>query len=272
MHFFWGIIQNYLLLPSPLRIIIALVFIVAILLFIWNFIKYIPILTIMLLIVLNKFVTMVNRRLICTIGKKNQNVYNWDEEIGRFGRTIDSHLNISIDWLKKSTWHQLLSKKCICILTIIYLLAIFPSLPLKYVIDEYYLEHMYGINRVFVHFEKILEEKAEGYPPIFDLPQFKGDSDQVIHREEPPTETEKRQIFLQLNQSTYYANVRESPAKSGEKVCVVGRDDTLVYQNEYISDSERCWLKVIVESQNNLEGWISSKVIDNSILNELNLY
>lgn len=272
MHILWGIIQNYLLLPAPLRIFVILGLITFLLLLTWKLTKYIPVFIIVLLSVLNKLVTMVSRRLICTIGRKSPHVYTWDEKIGKSGRTRDDRLNRGIAWLQKSTWRQILNAKFLLILGLIYILAILPNLPLQNIIDEYYIEHMYGVNSIFTRFEKMLEEKAEGYPPIIDCSKWNNKpSNDVVPSVKPMTETDAYPVYLQLNQSTYYAYVRESPEKAGAEVCIVGRDDTLIYQNEYVSEKDRYWLKVLVESNNNLEGWISSKVIESSILDELNL-
>lgn len=64
---------------------------------------------------------------------------------------------------------------------------------------------------------------------------------------------------------------RETPELHGETLGTVSREDTIIYQMEYVYDGERYWLKVTVESKNNLSGWISSKVIEKSIIDSLKL-
>lgn len=272
MRILCGIIRSFLLLPFPLKVIVEFAFILILASAVWIFLRWIPVIVIKVLEVLNKLLTMANRQLLCVIFGKNKNVYDWDEKIGRLGQKIDYRLNIKSAWLKESNWRQILkSKKCIVILVTVYFLAILPYLPIKNVINEYYFEHISVVNKMFVRMEKWMEEKTEGYPPLINYTKPLKNTEDAINLEQPYIEFAEERILLQLNRDTSYANVRETPEMEGRKLCVVGRDDTMVYQSEYMYDNERYWLKVIVESQNSMEGWISSRVLETNIVNELNL-
>lgn len=266
-----GLIKSLLLLPLPLRIVVELAIAVIVLAFVWIFFKWIPAFLLKILGELNKLMTLVNRQLLCIFEKKSPNVYELDEKFAALGRAIDLCLNNGVVWVKELRVRQILkNKKSICILIMVYFLAILPSVPLKYIIDEYYLEHLYGINRMFTQIENWADEKFEKYPPILNY-QGKPESEDNQTPEQPYIEAVKIHIILQLSPDTAYANIRETPEMAGSKIGIVGREDIIVYQNEFSYDNERYWLKVIVESQNNMEGWISANIIESSIVDELNL-
>lgn len=266
-----GIIKNILLLPLPLRIVVELAIAVILAALIWMLFKWIPAFLLKILGGLNELVTLINRQLLCVFEKKSSKVYDWDEKIAIAGRKIDLCLHNAVAWVKKLNAGQILkSKKSICVLIVIYFLAILPSIPLKYILDEYYLEHLYGINRMFTRVENWADEKFEGYPPLINYQRRAGNDDSET-LEEPYVEVVKIYTILQLDSDTAYANIRETPEMDGSKVGLVSREDTIVYQNEFSYDNERYWLKVVVESQNNMEGWISANIIESSIVDELNL-
>ena len=117
-------------------------------------------------------------------------------------------------------------------------------------------------------------KKSEGYPPLIKWEQREKDSVEVIleiDSEQAKNVDAEERICVLLNKDIYVANIRETPELYGETLDTVSREDIIIYQMEYVYDGERYWLKVIVESKNNLSGWISSKVIEKSIIDSLKL-
>jgi hypothetical protein len=275
MGILFGIIQSLLLLPMPLRILIELVIMTILMIPLMGLVKCGLGIVVKVLKLLNKLITMITRNLVCRIGKRSKNVYDWDEKMGELGGTIDHCLGDSVAWLKHCKTRQLIkNKKILCLLVIIYFLAIIPVFPLKNFIDEYYLDLFYSINKIFTTNEIYLGKKSEGYPPLIKWEQREKDSVEVIleiDSEQAKNVDAEERICVLLNKDIYVANIRETPELYGETLDTVSREDIIIYQMEYVYDGERYWLKVIVESKNNLSGWISSKVIEKSIIDSLKL-
>lgn len=159
-------------------------------------------------------------------------------------------------------------------MVIIYFLAIISAFQLKNFIDESYLDPFYSINKVFTAIEEYFGKKSEGYPPLIKWERREKDGAEVILDIGGPQAKNvnmEERICVLLNKDTYVAYVRETPELHGETLGTVSREDTIIYQMEYVYDGERYWLKVTVESKNNLSGWISSKVIEKSIIDSLEL-
>lgn len=275
MGVLFGIIQNLLLLPMPVRILIELVIMAVLMIPLMGLVKRGLGIIVKVLKLLNKLSTTITRNLICRIGKRSKNVYDWDEKMGELGGTIDQCLGGTVVWLKHCKARQLIkNKKILCLLVIIYFLAIIPVFPLKNFIDESYLDPFYSINKVFIAIEKYLGKKSEGYPPLIKWERGEKDGAEVIldiDGEKAKNVNMEERICVLLNKDTYVAYIRETPELHGETLGTVSREDTIIYQMEYVYDGERYWLKVIVESKNNLSGWISSKVIEKSIIDSLEL-
>lgn len=272
MRIIFGIIGVFLSLPMPLRVLVELSGVTVLSMPVCVLLKWIFAIILEVLRMLNKFFTMTNRYLICKICRNSRNVYVWDEKIGRLGGKIDRILADCIVWLKKcKVWKILKNRISLCLLLIIYVLAILPSIPLERVINDYYLEPFYGVSEVFANAEGYLKEKAEDYPPLFILRENEQDVAEEAIQEQLGTEDVGERFYLLLNSDISFANIRQSPELDSEKVGTVSKEDVIIYENEYKHDSERYWLKVIVESQNNLSGWISAKVIEKSVIEKLNL-
>lgn len=264
---YYGIWKLVLMLPLPLKILLELLVIIGILTLIWPIIKYIIVFIIQVLILLNKCILGGARYFFCYFARKSAEAHNRDEKIGERGRKIDNRLQLKAKAYKNSKRSDFLKKKStIIILSIIYIAAVLPAFKLEKMIEEYYLDNIYFVNKIFSGIESKLTGGIENYPDLFKEPEK--EQEEIIIVEE---EIEQEPVYLILEEGTTYANIRGDADLNSMSVCVVSKEDQIIYQNIYEHDDERYWLKVTVVSQNNVEGWISAKLIDQEILNTLNL-
>ena len=268
---YFGIWKLVLMLPLSIRVLLEILIIVGIIALIWPVLKYVFIFIAKLLQLMNKCILGGIRYLLCRFAKSSTNIHEWDEKIGERGRKIDDWLASKEITYKKRKFKDILKINSIVIaFGIIYIAAILPEFKLERLITESYLEEIYFVNKMFCNMESKLTEGIENYPDLFKKPERKEEEKQkeTINDDE---EEEQALVCLVLGEGTSYANIRKSAALDGERLCTVSKEDRIVYQNIYEYDNERYWLKVTVESQNAMEGWISSKVIDEEVLRMLNL-
>lgn len=266
---YFGIWKLILMLPFPLKVLVELLIVILLIGLIWPALKYVFVFVIRILLVLNKIVLGGTRYLLCHFARNSIRVHEWDEKTGEKGRRIDNLLRTKEQTCKNSKFRDIIKKgSVVIVLAVIYIVIVLPEFKLERIITDSYLENVYAVSRAFSDLESRLTEGVEDYPNLFKEQKMKQEEIEAVADEE---ETVLPLIYLSLDAETFYANIRKNPSLDSKSICTISKDDQLAYQEIYEFDGKRYWLKTVVETQNNVEGWISSKVIDQETLNILGL-
>lgn len=208
------------------------------------------------------------RYMLALSSRGNTKIYEWDERIGQRGQRIDEWLKKKGKSIKKNKYKEVLMNKwSIILLAIIYIGAILPCFHVDKFVSEYYLKEIYIINRMFDNLEKRLTQGMDKYPDLLKSQE----EVEKNHEETEQMNVTVETIYLELKDDVAYANLRAEANMDGDSLCVVSREDQIVYQGVYEYDTERYWLKVSITSQDNIEGWMSARVIRENIVDQLNL-
>lgn len=264
---YYGLWKLIMILPLPLRVLVEIAATMLLLAIIWPIAKRLLGFLLKVFMLINKGVWGGARYVICFVAQKSAKVYEWDEQIGKQGCRSNRWLQARAENLSRSRGRNIFKKKRILImLFILYFIVILPSFRLERFLSEYYLEYIYFVSSKYMDVESKLSESIEDYPDLFVPPEVT----EVVTVEEkvkPIQET----IYLVLREHISFANVREEADIGSKSICVVSSEDQIAYQNIFEHDGNRYWLKVIIETQDEKEGWISGKTIEQEILNLLNL-
>lgn len=264
---YYGLWKLIIILPLPLRVLVEIVTAMLLLAIIWPIAKRVLGFLLKVLMLVNRGFWGGVRYVICFVAQKNVKVYEWDEQIGKQGSRSNSWLQARVENLSRSRGRNIFKKKRILImLFILYLVVILPSFRLERFLSEYYLEYIYFVNSKYMDVESKLSEGIESYPDLFIPPEVT----EVVAMEDK-TDPIQETIYLVLKKDISFANVREEANIDSESICVVSSEDQIAYQNVYEHDGSRYWLKVIVETKDGREGWISGKIIEQEILDLLDL-
>ena len=271
MGIYYGFWNIMLLLPGAIRLLIEVLVVIWFISILWPIDKYIFIILIKIGIGLNHLILGGIRFIMPILSSERK--YVWDEKIGKCGSRNDVWLQDKCLKIKESKRKDIIRMKATRLIVFcFYVVSILPFFHLEKYISERYIRCLYTINHFFVQTEAKLTTGIENYPPfwireeVVETMEVEEEIQEVEQEEE-----EKEPVYLKLNEGTSYANVRESADIHGERVCVVSNADEILYQDIYEYDSERFWLKVILPSQSNLEGWISANVIEPEIVGDLDL-
>lgn len=266
----YGLWKLILMLPAFPRILLEVTLCIGIALIVLFLVRFPLWLVLKILHICNILFLGRARYMCCVLMKSHPNVYAWDDGIGSLGRRIERFLHKKSELLiqKKLKFFlkDILKKRRFWIPSaLIYVWACLPWLHLERYLDELSLSPLYFGNKTIMAWEASLTKGMEDYPDLLKL------------EEEPTSEAETSEaevqepVYLVLRDDVTYANVREVPDLSGKEICTVSKKDFIVYQNIYSHDNKRYWLKVVICSQNDKEGWISEKVIAQEILDKLEL-
>lgn len=169
-----------------------------------------------------------------------------DEKIQEWGRQqLEGNYG-----LKDRTKHILFA-----VIAIIYVFAIFPDLPVKGIVNSFYMEKLSGTKRFFIGMESWLSDGYEEYPELF-VPEEKSE----------PTKKPKagKKIYLKLNkEGKKGAKLRKKPLAKAKVVRTVKKGDRIVYQNVWKKEGKRYWLKVYLPKKK-IGGWINAQMIERS--------
>ena len=269
MRLYYGILRVFLGFPLPIRILFEM----AIVLLVINAVRKILIYVFIqckVLMIFNKAIMGGIRFLVCKMGGNSQRVFLWDDKIGEKGRKIDDYLREKRAYPNRhGKRHYIIKRIFIIGIAFIYIMGILPCLKLEKYIDEYYLNYMYQVSNVFISTEECMARGSENYPPLFKEREPEEEVEEVVNEVE---ETPEPIIYITLNEATSYANVRNNDDINSESLCIVSKNDQILYRHIAEYDGKRYWLKVTILSQDNIEGWISSNVVDKDIVESLNLY
>lgn len=265
MKIYFALWSLILMLPMPIKILLELLIALLLIALIWPIFKYIFWGIFKVFTGLNHLILGGIRNAADILLHNSATIYDLDERIGTRGRKIDDWLNKKGESIRTSKCKIVIRNKWIWVVSIaIYIIAILPCFKLENIVSEYYLDNIYCVNRMFVSMESRLTQGIEEYPDLFKKIEKKP--------EKKAEEKEPESIYLQLSDEVSYANIREEASIDSSGICVVSQEDKIAYDNIFEYDEERIWLKVTVESQDNAEGWISSKVISKETLDTLDLH
>ena len=267
--FYYAVWSVIFMLPLPLKIFVEFVLFFLAAALAWFLLKYVLFGLSRLLLFLNVAVLGGIRRIFGKLFSGRESAYVWDERIGQVGQTVGK-------WLKKmggnvtkiSFFRIFKSKIIIFFLICVYVAAILPVFKLENYISPYYVKPIYSVNRMFVRMEKSLTINKDNYPDLIPLPNKKEEKKAKKKKKE---QTEEEPIYLWMKEGLQKANIRESPSLEAASLCIISEQDQMVYLNVYERDSEKYWLKVSIPTRENIEGWVSEKVITEDILQTLNL-
>lgn len=268
MKFYYAIWRMILILPMPIKIFLEMLLLLLAAAIIWLAFRYI-------LFLFSKVVSFLNhlflggiRYMLALFSRGNSNIYEWDERIGQRGQRIDEWLKKKGKRIRKKKYKEVLMNKwSFILLVIIYIAAILPCFHIDRFVSEYYLKDIYIINRIFDNWEKRLTQGMDEYPDLFKSQKEIEDNNEATEGMIVQTEL----TYLELKDDVAYANLRAEANIDGDSLCVVSREDQIVYQGVYEYDTKRYWLKVSIISQDNIEGWMSARVIREDIVDQLNL-
>lgn len=267
LHYgFWNIM---LLFPVAIRLLIEILVVTGIILVFWPVLKYILVALVQIGIGLNYFILGGLKRILPMLPWKGK--YVWDEKMAKRGGKNDIWLREKRSGIRKSKIGDVLKKKTLwVIICCFYVVAILPVFQLGQFIPKHFIDGLYSVNRFFVSVETKLTAGIEDYPPFWIKDEEEAVGTAAAYEEDSPVEL-MEPIPLELDKNVSYANVRESADMQGDRICIISREDEILYQHIYEYDEERYWLKVTLPSQANVEGWISAKVIAPEIVETLDL-
>lgn len=267
LHYgFWNIM---LLFPEAIRLLIEVLICALVIVILWPMDKY-------FFIILAQFSKGLNYLIlggirfvlpIFPVGKK----YMRDEKIAKRGKRNNIWLQGKISDMQKSKARDVFRKKTTWIIvSCFYIGALFPFFHLEKYVPEHYINHLYSINHFFVGIETKSIVGIENYPPFW-IREEEVEAELAEYEEETQIEEVKEPVYLKLNEETSYANIRADAGMHDDVLCVVSKEDEMLYLHVHEYDSKRYWLKVSLPYHDNLEGWISSKVIEQEIIETLDL-
>lgn len=270
MGIYYTLWNMILLLPEAIKLLIEVLVVALFVLILWPLDKYIIIALLWGGKVLNYSIFGGVRFALRVFPGERK--YIWDEKIGNRGAKNNIWLSDKCSGLRQSKTKDILHTRTMrIILLCVYIVSILPIFHLEKYIPEPYISQVYVANHLLAKIETRLTSGIENYPPFWIKENTEETLVEVVSEEIQEEEEEKIPVYLKLNESTSYANVRESADIHSESLCVVSNEDEMLYQDIYEYDLERFWLKVILPSKSNLEGWISSKVIEPEIIDNLDL-
>lgn len=121
------------------------------------------------------------------------------------------------------------------------------------------------IKLFFQRGEALLSEGYEEYPPLFTKIEEKAEAVKT----EVILEEKEEDIYILLNETgAGGANIRREPSLNGTIVSGADRKSELLYLNKWSHDGERYWIKVYLP-KDDVEGWISGKLVEAEQLQEL---
>ncbi len=269
MHIYYGLWKILLKMPIPLRFIFELAVIFALFAVLWIFLRHVVNVLCSVLKILIGMILALLRQSLPLFKSWTKRVYRWDEKLGLCGQAVYSKSNVLHEKIAKSKMISLLAKKeGWAIMAVIYLFAILPCFPIENM--ERAAQGTPGwLNRKLLAMEKSMTPDIDSYSDLFAATTLEMPIGEDIPEEEEYAE--ETIVYIKLNSETSYANIRSNPGLDSEVVGKVSREDLIRYQYEFYDDTERNWLKVAIETQDNLEGWISGNIIDKEIMDSLGL-
>lgn len=267
MKFYFVLWSVVLSLPVPVRFLLEIGIGTFLLWLIWPVVRFIAWLCVQILTAFNTFLFGSIRHILGFFGRGSEKAYDWDEKLGQNGRKIRDSLEKRGKAIKTNKKRVFLHKKATWFfLLLLYLLSVLPCFGLEKKINIYYLEEFYRVHHFFMAMEENLTRGKEKYPDLFIKEPY---VPAMAEAEEEKAAEEAQDIILELGEDTSYANVREQAGAQGARLCMVSKEDVLVYQNEMQDVKGRIWLKIKVASQDDVVGWISTKVLRDDVLQEL---
>lgn len=264
---FWNIM---LLFPEAIKLFVEVLVVALFIMLFWPLDKYIIIVLIWIGTGLNYFIFGGIRFVLIIFPCERK--YIWDEKIGKYGAWNNTWLRDKCFKLQKSKMKDIFRAKAAWIIVFfLYIVTILPFFHLEKYISECYINPLYAMNYLFVKMEAKLTTGIENYPPFWIRRDEEEALSAVAEEIQEEEEEAKEPIYLKLNENTSYANIRGNADIHSESICVVSNVDEILYQDIYEYDSERFWLKVVLPSRSNLEGWISANVIEPEIIANLDL-
>lgn len=267
LHYgFWNIM---LLFPRAIRLLIEVVAVALLVVLLWPIVKYLFIIAVQFSKSLN-YLILGGIRFILPIFPVERK-YVWDEKIAKCGKHNNIWLQKKINDIQKSKMKDAFHKKIIWIIAgCLYVGAVLPFFHLDKYIPEHYIKRLYEINHFFMDFETKMTVGIENYPPFW-IREEETEAGVDIYAEEIPIKESVEPINLKLNTEITYANIRADASIHSDVLYVVSKEEEMLYWHVYEYDSERYWLKVTLPYHDNLEGWISFKVIEPEIIETLDL-
>lgn len=269
MGLYYGFWNIMLLFPRAIRLSIEVFVIALFVVFLWPIDKYFFNILIQCIRGLNYLILGGIRFIlpVFPVGRK----YIWDEKIAKRGKQNNIWLQGKLDEIQKSKARDVFHKKTVWIIVSCFCVGAFlPFFNLEKFIPEHYTDRLYSINHFLTGIETKLTAGIENYPPFWIM-EKEVEAEPAEYAVDIQIEEEMEPVYLKLNEETTYANIRADAGMHGDALCIISKEDEMIYQYVYEYDSERYWLKVSLPDYDNLEGWISSNVIDPEIIDVLDL-
>lgn len=269
MGIYYALWNVMLLLPGVVKLFVEVLIAALLILLLWPLDKHFVIALVWIVSGLN-YLAFGGVRFILTL-IPGERKYIWDDKLGQCGARNSAWLHDKLLGLRKSKRKDILHTKIAWFLLLcVYIVSILPVFHLEKHIPGRYINRVYTVNYFFVKLEEKLTAGIENYPPFW-IREDEEEALEVSAEEVQVEEEEKEPVYLVLNEDTSYANIRESADIHSDSLCVVSNEDEILYQDMYEYDSERVWLKVVLPSKSDLEGWISANVIESEIVMSLDL-
>lgn len=260
--FYFGAWQNFYHLSWPIRFLIEGVLFLFVAFMLCKLMKKIGQLLRVKPYLIKGCVWIVTE-VIYLLGKSSPWAIETDNKVIEWG---EKKLNGSKEE-KTAKRHTALKRCAVLGVIILYVVAVFVDLPLSENLQEVYLVEFASIKDFFRQYEEAMSRGYEAYPPLF----VKKEPEKIA--EEPAEEVEEKEeipIFIQLNErGKNGANIRREPSLNGEIVGGVNGESEILYQYQWeCDDEERYWVKIYIPSEE-VEGWLSGKLVDSVQLETL---
>jgi hypothetical protein len=140
---------------------------------------------------------------------------------------------------------------------IIYILAIFPDLPINGVVNSYYMEKLSGTKNFFMRIESVFSNGYKEYPELFVQKEKE-------EKKKDSRSKSSKNIYLNLNkEGAKGTKIRKKPSAKAEVAGIVKKGDKIVYQNVWKKEGKRYWLKVYLQKKKK-NGWLNAQMIEKS--------
>lgn len=263
---YFGAWQNFYHLSWPVRFLIEGILFLLIVFALYKLIKKLG-LAFKIKPYLIKGCVWIATEVVYLFGRNNSWAVEADNKVVEWG---EKKLNGGIN--EKALKRRKILKFCVILgIIVLYIVAVFVDLPLSRHLQEEYLTEFASIKDFFQQYEEALSRGYEDYPPLF----VKKEPEETVEdpAEEPAGNIEEEEeipIYIQLNETGKNgSNVRQEPSLNGKVVGGVNGEMEILYMHQWeCDDDERYWIKIYVPSED-VEGWLSGRLVDNTQLEAL---
>ncbi len=266
--YYYGAWQNFYHLGWPVRFFIELLLVWSLVLILIRIIKWIFWKNTAVKKMMVSGCVWVAKELIYLVGRNSEWAVNTEGKIIDWGESV-----IKGEVRKRKS---IVKKLAILATIVIYIGAVFADLPFTNRLQGSYLEIPFAMKSFFQSYESAMSYGYDMYPPLFHIvkkeksKEKENETEKMDRTEKVKNLKEKEEpVYLYINEiGRNGSNIRTEPSLNSKVIIAVQDDVEMIYQNEFVRDDERFWLKVYLPNMQ-IEGWISANLVEAEQLEEI---